>query len=401
MKVLIVNKFFYPRGGDCIVAMSTRQMLQSQGHEVRVFSMTHPDNVSLPESGSFAPAVDFSGRLMQKLQGVSRVLGGGGVRKAFRKVLEDFKPDVVHFHNIHSYLSPAIVEEAHKHGVRTVWTLHDYKLVCPAYSCLRPDGTVCSDCINNSAFVSQYRCMKGSRLQSKLAEIEKQKFNPSYLSTVTDLFIAPSSFMKEMMEKGGYPAQKIVEICNFIDPEKEAVYEAKDAGEDRGDYFCYVGRLSREKGLETLLKGARKSGVELKIAGDGPLAEQLIKEYGKDPGITFLGKLDAQNVAKLLSGAKASVIPSEWYENNPLGVIESLCAGTPVIGSDMGGIPELIEDGAGEIFPPGDADYLARVLSDFKALTADQHRNLAESQRKRFSREVHLRKLLKAYGKEE
>lgn len=398
MKVLIVNKFFYPRGGDCIVAMSTRRLLQSQGHEVRVFSMTHPDNAELPESGSFAPAVDFSGGIPQKLRGVSRVLGGAGVKNAFRKVLDDFRPDVVHFHNIHSYLSPSIVEEAHRCGIRTVWTLHDYKLICPAYACLRPDGTVCSECIATPSAVSLHRCMKGSRVQSKLAELEKKKYNPSRLAAATDLFIAPSRFMKEMMEKGGYPAGKIVEICNFIDPDKEAVYAASDAGSGRGDYFCYVGRLSREKGLETLMEAARKSGVEMKIAGDGPLAQDLKEKYGAVPGISFLGKLNAAEVAQLLLGAKASVIPSQWYENNPLGVIESLCAGTPVIGSDMGGIPELIDGGAGEIFPYGDSVALARILKDFKALTPEQHRDLAVSQRERFSRDIHLRKLLEAYG---
>lgn len=399
MKILICNKFMYPRGGDCNVALATSRLLESHGHEVRRFAMSYPDNLPLPESDTYASEVNFAGSIGSKLRAAARLMGMGDIRESFRKVMADFAPDVVHLHNIHSYLSPVIGEIAASMGARVVWTLHDYKLVCPAYSCRRPDGSVCTDCIGGRLMVMSRRCMKGSLTASALALAEARRWNRRRLERFTSVFICPSRFMAGCMARGGFNPTRLKVLSNFVDPGKIA----GRASDGSGGYFCYIGRLSAEKGVATLLDAAAKAGVRLIVAGDGPLREGLEGRYGGCPYIRFVGHLDSAGVVRLLENATCSVIPSECNENNPLGVIESLCAGVPVIGADIGGIPELItlpgqgEAADGHIFTPGDTEALSRLLENFDA-TAFDRQTIAARARNRFSEETHYAGLMEAYG---
>ena len=253
MKILIVNKFFYNRGGDCVCAISLEQMLREQGHETAVFAMQYAENFQTPYNGYFAPEVSFSGGVGGKLKAAARIFGGAGVKAAFSRLLKDFHPDVVHFNNIHSYLSPVIVKMAKDFGAKTVWTLHDYKLVCPSYSCLS-QGKVCEDCIGGNVHgVVDKRCMKGSRAASFLAYWEARYWNRDKLAAYTDAFVCPSSFMAKKMEQGGFPSQKLHVVCNFMDPAK---IEGYSVVKERKPYYIYVGRLSEEKGVRTLLEVA-------------------------------------------------------------------------------------------------------------------------------------------------
>lgn len=396
MKVLIVNKFFYPRGGDCIVAMGTRDILMDAGHDVRVYAMHHPGNISLPEAGSYASAIDFGGGAGAKLKALRRFMGMGDIRASVERVLAEFKPDVVHLHNVHSYLSPVVGELAKKRGARVVWTLHDLKLVCPSYLGRYPDGTVCDELLRGECSLMAHRCMKGSLAASLAAKMEAACWSARRLDKFTDRYIAPSHFMKRAMVAGGFPASHIAVLHNFVDPVKMNILASpgSPAGEP---CFVYVGRLSREKGVHTLVKAAVEAGVKLRIAGDGPDREALEKlAAGHD--IEFLGHLSAESTAALIKSAAATVLASEWYENNPLSVIESLCAGTPVIGADIGGIPELIEPGVnGEHFVSGDVTALASLLRSFNASRYNRDA-IGRDARSRFSRESHLKQLLAIYS---
>lgn len=398
MKVLIVNKFFYPRGGDCIVAMNTRDLLIRHGHQVRVFAMDYPDNIDISDKSHYVSQVDFAGGLRSKLKAVRRMMGKGDIRKAFTRVIDNFRPDVVHLHNIHSYLSPIVGEIAHARGIRVVWTLHDYKLFCPAYLCRRPDGTNCTQCSQNIAAVVKHRCMKGSLPASFIAKQEALCWNRIRLERFTDRFIAPSKFMASMMTSARFDSENIETLTNFIGAERlpSQIVQAKK----RDNYFCYVGRLSREKGVETMLRAAALAKVKLKIAGNGPMSEALREEFGDIGCIEFLGHLDAGGVKDLLGNALASVIPSECYENNPLGVIESLCAGTPVIGANIGGIPELINDAvtpSGVTFASGNRHELEQIFRDFNPTDFDNDAIAAEA-RDRFSADTHYDRLLNIYS---
>lgn len=364
-KVLIVSKFYYRRGGDCVYALNLEQLLRDSGHDVAVFAMRYPDNLPSEWDKYWPSQIDFSGSAADKLAAVGRTLGLGEVRKCFGRLLDDFRPDVVHLNNIHSYLSPVVAEMAHKRGIRVVWTLHDYKLICPAYSCLRR-GQVCELCIGGSKLpVARTRCMKGSMAASAVAWLEALRWDRSRLAASTDTFICPSEFMAAKMKQDGFPATKLRVLNNFITAEMATAMSAQPDGENTkqaGPYYCYVGRLSPEKGVDTLLKAASTLPYTLKVAGGGPLADELRARYADNRNIIFLGAIASENVGTLLRGARFSVMPSECYENNPLAVIESLCAGTPVVGARAGGVPELIDHSCGTTFRSGDATDLCAAI---------------------------------------
>jgi len=390
LRVLIVNKFYYPRGGDCVCAINLERMLREHGHETAVYSMAYQENIASEWSGYFAPEVDFNGSITDKIAAVRRTLGIGDINASFNRILDDFKPDVVHLNNIHSYLSPQIAVIAKQRGIKVVWTLHDYKLICPSYLCLR-DGKPCEECFESKYAVLKHRCMKGSLAASALAYLEAMKWNRSVLERNVDAFICPSEFMLSKMLQAGFTKDKLVVNCNFLDYDK-AEKLVNQPIVNREDYYCYIGRLSGEKGIDILLEAAETLPFKLKLAGDGPLMQKA-----KTDNIEFLGRLNAIQVSDLLSKAKYSVMPSMCYDNNPLGVIESLCAGTPVVGANIGGIPELIDDvKTGLIFEAGNVGQLRDAI--IKAFQIQWNNTaIKEASIKRFSSEAHYNKLMNVY----
>lgn len=394
-RILIVNKFYYPRGGDCVCTINLEKMLRKQGYEVAIYAMNHTDNIICNYTKYFAAEVSFSGGAKSKAAAIQRIFGIGNITNSFKKILTDFKPDIVHFQNIHSYLSPVVVKLAKEFGAKTIWTMHDYKLLCPSYSCRRPGNNSCTLCFSNKSNVTKFRCMKGSLAASILAQFEALYWNKEKLQHYTDVFICPSLFMKQKMQEGGFNEKKLFHLCNFIDPIKYDLMK-KSHLTDREAYYCYVGRLSEEKGIETLLEVARTLPYTLKIAGDGPQKTELEQKYNFE-NIEFLGNLDAKEIVELLSKAQVLVIPSEWFENNPLSVIESLCMGTPVIGAKTGGIPELIDDTCGITFTPQNAIELRQAIQKIYDSNQFEFNDIAEKARKKFSSETHFQSLIHLY----
>lgn len=393
-RVLLVNKFYYPRGGDCVVVLNTQAQLRESGVEAEVFVMDYPDNLPARYQDRFASRVDFGGSKAAQWRAMRRALGNAGVGECFERVLDDFKPDVVHLHNIHSYLSPVVAQLAHARGVRVVWTLHDYKLLCPRYDCLL-DGKPCDKCIAGSKFNAvSHRCMKGSLPASVVGWLEALKWNRRTLERCVDTFVCPSEFMAGKMRQGGFQPGKITVLNNFLDPVKLQQYQAVDSGAPRDGYYCYVGRLSAEKGVDALLDVASRLPYRLKVAGGGPLAEEMQRRYAGCANIELLGMLDAGRVARLLSGARLSVMPSQCNDNNPLSVVESLCAGTPVAGSQMGGIPELIDGDSGTVFRPFDREALAAAITASMARDWD-HAGIARRALQRFAPQRHMQALMR------
>ena len=393
-RILLVNKFYYPRGGDCVVTLNTQSLLRSRGHEVAVFSMQYPENIESEWSKYFSSEVSFDGGMKNKLAALKRTLGWGDVKKSFSRILDEFKPDVVHLHNIHSYISPVVARLAKQRGCRVVWTLHDYKLLCPSCACLR-NNEPCELCFNSKLNVLTKRCMKDSLPASAIAWIEALKWSRKQLERNVDSFICPSQFMAQKMQQGGFDLAKLHVLCNFVDPVKMDSFQLLEVN-SREPYYCYVGRLSQEKGITTLLEVAQSLPFALKVAGGGPLEDELRDKYGGVNHIEFLGRLDATQVSHLLSHATCSVVPSEWYENNPLSVIESLCAGTPVVGAEIGGIPELIGHENGVTFAWGDAVELKQAVDE----TFHRNWNNAGIQQQAlndFSNENHYKKLISIY----
>jgi glycosyltransferase involved in cell wall biosynthesis len=369
--------------------MATEQLLKARGHEVAVFSMHHPDNLSSPWERYFPAEVSFSGTSVSgRIRAAERIFCARDVATHFTRLLNDFNPDVVHLHNIHSYLSPVVAQVARRRGLRVVWTMHDYKLICPAYTCLRA-GRPCEACFSRKSGVFRHACMKGSRAASLLAWMEALYWNRKKLERLTDRFISPSSFLKEKMVSAGFRAEQIEVLPNFM-------HRPTPPPAGKGAYYCYTGRLSAEKGVATLLDAARRLPFPLKVIGGGPLLDSLRKQFPQTH-IEFTGQLPAEQLLPAVQQAQFLVMPSVWYENNPFSVIEALCLGTPVLGANIGGIPELIEDGVnGMLFEPGDPEDLTdHILNMQHAAFARQ--TIARQAQQRFSAGNHFEHLLEIY----
>lgn len=341
MNILLANKFYYRRGGDCIYMLNLEQLLKAHGHEVAVFAMDYPENLDTPWKQYFP-------QNMSKLMAFTRPFGSMEVKTKFRKLLDDFRPDVVHLNNVHTQLSPVMAELAHERGIKVVWTLHDYKLLCPRYDCLKNSKVICETCFNGSKKAClDNKCMKGSKLASFIGYKEAEVWNRERLERCTDVFVCPSQFMVDKMVQGGFAKEKMMTLCNFIDVEKcrfgntDAIKSPADRLPEKEDYYCFIGRLSHEKGAKTLIEAANELPYKLVVIGGGPLMDKL-KAMAHD-NIEFVGFKQWDEIKTLVGKARFSVIPSEWYENNPLSVIEAQCLGTPVLGARIGGIPELTE----------------------------------------------------------
>ena len=384
MKILLSNKFYYRRGGDCIYMLNLEQMLKGHGHEVAVFAMDYPKNLDTPWMKYFPSN-------MNKLMAFTRPFGSKEVKAKFKKLLDDFQPDVVHLNNIHTQLSPIIAEMAHQRGIRVVWTLHDSKLVCPCYTCMRK-GKWCTECFTDKRAVIRYKCMPGGIIGSTIGYLEAKKWNPQRLQACTDLFLPPSQFMADTCIDGGYDKSKFKVLCNFIDVEK-----VKNPCFEKEDYYVFLGRLTEVKGIRTLCKAAKELPYKLIVIGGGELEEELIKEYNIFSNIEFLGQKDWNSFRPILEKARFMVIPSEWSENNPLTVIEAQSLGTPVLGAHIGGIPELIEEGvSGMTFESGNVKDLKDKIQEMFASTFNYER-IAQQAVERYSSETYYKKLIEYY----
>ncbi len=394
-RILLVNKFYYPFGGDCLYTLNLESLLQKQGHEVAVFAQESPRNLSSKWSSYFPSEVSYSLKNPSGLLATfSRPMGSEEVKMKFLRLLDDFQPDVVHLNNIHTHLSPVIARIASEKGIKVIWTLHDYKLLCPRSDCLRQGKSSCEKCYDSKANVIRYRCTHGSFPASFLAYMEALKWSRKKLESYTARFICPSHFMKSRMQRGHFDENKLCVLHNFIDTSK-----VKRDSYTKSDYYCYVGRISVEKGLKTLLNAASGLSFRLKVVGDGPQLHDLKSCY-KQENIEFFGKQDWTAIKEIVGNARFSVIPSEWYENNPLSVIESLCLGTPVIGAKNGGIPELIENGVtGCLFEPGNMDDLKKKIISLyeKENSESDYRLIAEKSQQAFSEKIHYEALIKIY----
>lgn len=387
-RIVVVNKFYYPRGGDCVYTINLVKLLESHGHEVAIFAMQHPDTLQTPWSRYFPSEVKFANG-GKGIDAVMRPFGSKEVVRKFNALLDDFNPDIVHLNNIHSQLSPVVAEIAHRRHIKVVWTLHDYKLLCPRYDCLRNGNIICEACFNNKWNVLKYRCMKNSCAASVLAYGEAVCWNRERLKKCTDFFICPSQFMERKMSQGGF--SNLRSLCNFIDLDK-----CKGVTCDREAYYCFVGRLSHEKGIVSLIQAARRNPFKLIVIGGGALEEGL--RGLADAKIEFVGFKQWLEIKEIVGKARFCVAPSEWYENNPISVIESLCLGTPVLGARIGGILELIEEGAnGMTFESRNVDDLSDKIKKMFEASFD-YRTIADEARKRFDAERYYQRLMEIYG---
>ena len=353
----------------------------------------------------FVSNVEYNGPqgALSQLKSAAKLLYSFEAKKKFARLLEQEKPDVVHLNLVHRQITLSIVDVCHKMGVPVVFTQHDLICVCPNYTCLAPDG-ICEDCLSGHFLPCVKKsCVKGSKAKSLIAAVEARLYRIMGSYQKIGCYVTPSDFYRRMLQKAGFTKSPIVHMANFLPlGTGYAVHPAAT------DALLYLGRLSPEKGLATLLRAVAKCpDVRLDIAGDGPQRaelEALSAQLGLGERVRFLGFMRGQPLTELVNGCKAVVLPSEWYENGPYSVMEALAAGKPVIGSRIGGIPEMVKDGlTGFTFEPGSEDALAATMQRLLALPAAEYDSLckqaAEFAQTTFGAEQYLEKIETLYQK--
>lgn len=361
MKILMINKFLFRNGGSETYIFKLGDYLESQGHEVQYFGMEHEGRCVGNHAEAYTSDMDFhGGSKISKMTYPIKTIYSIEARKKIHLVLEDFNPQIIHINNFNYQLTPSIILEIQKwrkagNKCRIIFTAHDYQLVCPNHMCNNPNtGENCEKCLEGSFLnCTKGKCIHGSIAKSAIGTMEAMfwKINGAY--KYIDAIICCSEFLKTKMDCNPLFAKKTVAMHNFVDRVEWKNIKKKN-------YVLYFGRFSKEKGIKTLIRACKElPNVQFIFAGTGPLEKEIrgisnIKNIGFQTG----GALET-----LIREARFSIYPSEWYENCPFSVMESQMYGTPVLGANIGGIPELIEIGkTGELFESGNANELKEKI---------------------------------------
>lgn len=366
MKILMVNKFLYPNGGSETYIFKLGEELQRRGHEVQYFGMEHEGRVVGNRAGLYTSDMDFHTGKLRKLLYPFKIIYSFEAKRKMGEVLRDMNPDVVHLNNINFQLTPSVIyavrsyEKKTGRRVKLVYTAHDYQWVCPNHMMRIPaTGKICFACRDGHfGACSKNRCIHNSRVKSLLGTVEAKLYMRRRTYGMVDIIICPSEFMKRQLDTNPLLAEKTVMMRNFV--QKPA--EDAGRGDADADYVLYFGRFSEEKGIGTLLAACKAlPDIPFVFAGSGPLEEQVAKVKN----VENKGFVTGETLHRLIAGARFSVYPSEWYENGPFSVMESLMYGTPVLVSDLGGAPELVQAGrTGELFRGGDAEELTAHIRE-------------------------------------
>lgn len=357
MKILMVNKFLYLNGGSETYIFKLGEYLKYQGHKVEYFGMEHNERILGNSAESYTSNMDFHSGKLQKLIYPFKIIYSTEARKKLRILLELYQPDVVHLNNFNFQLTPSIIYEIKKYEkqmkrkVPIVYTAHDYQLVCPNHKLNNPvSGENCEKCLGGKFInCTKGKCIHGSVMRSVLGMVEGYLYKVLKTYDYIDVIICPSYFLAEKINSNPLFRNKTIVLHNFIDDIASKAVEKKD-------YIIYFGRFSEEKGVKTLTNVCKSlQKIQFIFAGNGPL-EKDIKGI---PNIKNVGFQNGEMLEMMIRKARFSIYPSEWYENCPFSVMESQMYGTPVLGADIGGIPELIEiNKTGELFRSTDAREL-------------------------------------------
>ena len=380
MRILLVNKFHYRKGGAETYYLTVGSELERMGHEVAYFSMRHPDNLPCEWDKYFVTQREYNNvrnPLQAARDGVALIYSPEAKRN-FQALCEEFRPDVVHLNNVHRQITLSILDAPYlrENKVPVFYTAHDYMTVCPGYLMLDGDGRVCDACLEDGRYrhCIENRCVKGSRAKSALAAMEAS-FNRAHKSNKRiDKVIAPSRFMRSKLIEGGWPEGKVVFLQNFAD---DAIIDrAANAGADATDrenpYLLFFGRLSVEKGVDTLLRAFDVAlpnlpqDIRLVVVGDGPDAAEfkaLASSLDCASRIEFAGYQTGDALQSYVERASLAISSSRCRENMPYSIVEAFAAGTPVLGTNIGGIPELVDEGnTGFICESGDVQSMADAI---------------------------------------
>lgn len=377
MRILMVNKFHYLKGGSETYHFALGEGLKALGHEVAWFAMQDSKNVPCDQSKYFVTSSDYTGQasLTRKLKDGLKLVYNHEAKRKFDQLVQAFKPDVIHLNLVHRQLTFSILDAPSVQNIPVVYTAHDYILVCPNCTMMDREGNVCEDCLGGSFFPCfKKACLKDSKLKSALASYEALFLKHRRSYDKIDRIIAPSDFMQKKLVEGGFDPARVLTMQNFASPAvmNQAFNTKKVGTRHREPMVLFAGRLSKEKGVDTLVQAFLRIADDiphewhLVIAGDGPeraALELLLEDAHNAYRVNLVGFLDSEKMRKAAEKAALVSASSRCRENMPYSIIEAFAAGTPVIGSRIGGIPELVMEGdTGFLAEPDSVDDLARAL---------------------------------------
>ncbi len=398
MKILMVNKFLYPRGGSESYMLSLGKYLENKGHQVEYFGMYDKDNTVGNSLGLYTSNMDFHSKGLARFLYPFKIIYSLEAKRKIEKVIENFKPDVVHMNNINFQLTPSIIYGVKKKKVPLVQTVHDYQMLCPNHLFYNFEkNEPCEKCVKGSYInCIKNKCIHKSAVKSIIGVIEAMLY--SFLKTYKkiDMFICPSNFLEnKLLSAKAFFKGKTCTIHNFINKEKFG----KTDGETK-PYIAYVGRLSAEKGVDFIKETAKLlPGYTFLVAGNGP--DKNVLEGVEN--IKMMGFLNGDELTRFISEAKILLLPSVCYENCPLSILEAHALGVPVVTMNYGGMRELVEDRVTgslvtDITPRGISEKIKEIMED-----NEYHNKLKENcekQRDKISDiDDYCNELIKLYGR--
>lgn len=400
MKILMVNKFYYIKGGSETYYFALKNLLEKNGHKVIDFSMKDSRNYDSIYDKYFVENIDYNSKqnIINKIKLGTKLIYSVEAKRKLEQLIQEEKPDIAHLHIFQHQISLSILDVLKKYNIPVVYTAHDLQMLCPNYQMLSK-GEICEKC-KNKKYINCIlnKCIKNSFAKSALGTIESY-FNSIYKKyDVIDKIITPSEFYRKKFIEFGIDKNRVIHLTNFLERDKPNVNFLEK------EYYLYFGRLSHEKGILTLVKAAIETNINLYIVGDGPIKSEIDHMLKGDNAkkIKLLGFKKGQELIDIIGNSKAVILPSEWYENGPYSAIESLQLGRPLIGSNLGGIPELIEEGKnGFIFTNGNINELKDAILKIENLNKNEYYkftcNSLNIYEKKYISSLHYNELIKVY----
>ena len=398
MKVLLVNKFHYLKGGSEKYYFSLAKALEKAGHEVIFFAMKDEKNYSCNQEKYFVENVSKDAGFKGKIKFLLNINYSKEAYKKMKELLKDENPDLVILNLVHKQITCSIIDAIKEYNpkIKIVWTMHDLITVCPSYTMLDGKGNICEKCLHGD-FKNCYKnkCIHGSKLMSYLSYYEAKFIKKNDYYNKVDLFVCPSDFYKKKLEEANFTKSKIVTLRNPLE-----IKELDSKSYVNGNYILYFGRLSKEKGVLTLIKAMKDINYPLYIVGTGPIESEL-KQYVEKNNLTnikFWGYQTGDTLNNLVLGSKVVVLPREWYENGPYSAMEAMAIGKPLIVSSLGGLPELVQDGKNGYIYNKDIELAEKIIKTI-ALNDDEYLKMSNASylmaKQLFNADEYVEKLFK------
>lgn len=403
MKILLIDVYNFNKGGAETVCFNTGKMLEDNGHEVIYFTLKWNKNLPSKYENYFPESKETRRGLFRQVINLRNYFYYPDAAKKLEQLILNERPNIAHIHLMWGQISPSIFPILRKYHIPIIFTVHDYRIVCPAYSFKDGKGRICEACTGKHFYrCFTHKCTKGSYLLSFFMATEmyfrNKYFNPNkYIDGL--LYVSDFARKKHEQYMPILKTKPNIILHNF----SSSIVSSGRYISDK--YFLFLGRLSEEKGIFTLMNAMKENpNQKLKIVGTGPLESKLkeYKERNQLKNIDFLGFKSGKELIELKQKAYFIIVPSEWYENNPMAIIEAYAEGVPVIGSNIGGIPEIIDEGkTGYVFTPHNNKELAALIKKASSLTKDEYlimsNNAITFAQKDMSKETYYKKLISFY----